>query len=179
MKFLLGLALLLALLSVTNCTNVDESLDPDATNFDEQVVGTFKLTEFHMAETVSGVTTNYNYSLSHQTSGNYTYLGHTITKVSTDNFSRTVFGKIFLSANGRDTMMLNCDGHLQEYQKNGTLLERVRVVNASCTSDNYTLSNTTTYLDNITATSSDVLIHTILQENGTISRLNTGTWKRQ
>jgi hypothetical protein len=62
MKLRLGLALFLALLSMTNCTNVDESSDSAATNFDEKMVGTFKLTEFHMAETVSGVTTNYNVS---------------------------------------------------------------------------------------------------------------------
>ena len=76
-------------------------------------------------------------------------------------------------------MTLYCDGHQKSYKKVGELLQGVSIVNSGCTTQNYSLENTTTYTDNFSVKSGSIITQTLLQENGTISRINTSDWERQ
>ena len=72
-----------------------------------------------------------------------------------------------------------CDGHQKSYKKVSETLQFVSLVNSGCTTQNYSLENTTTYTDNFSVKSDSINTQTILQENGTISRINTADLERQ
>ena len=147
-------------------------------SFNELITGTFKLKTFEMNETISSSTTDYPYTVTHIVTDNYSYFGNTISN-NGENYSRTVFGKVVFSYDGRDNMTLDCDGHQKSYKKVGELLQFVSTVNSGCTTQNYSLENTTTYTDNFSVKSDSIITQTILQENGTISRINTVDWEKQ
>ena len=64
-------------------------------------------------------------------------------------------------------------------EKVGEILQFVSTVNNGCTSQNYGLENTTTYTDNFSVKSDSIITQTLLQENGTISRIWTSDYERQ
>ena len=149
-----------------------------STTSDNSFTGTFKLKTFKINETISSSTTDYPYTVTHIVTDNYSYFGNTISN-NGENYSRTVFGKVVFSYDGRDNMTLDCDGHQKSYKKVGELLQFVSIVNSGCTTQNYSLENTTTYTDNFSVKSGSIITQTLLQENGTISRIWTSDYERQ
>ena len=129
-------------------------------------------------ETISSSTTDYPYTVTHIVTDNYSYFGNTISN-NGENYSRTVFGKVVFSYDGRDNMTIDCDGHQKSYKKVSETLQFVSTVNNGCTSQNYGLENTTTYTDNFSVKSDSIITQTLLQENGTISRIWTSDYERQ
>ena len=174
-KILHVILILLFILTVNSCAK-KSSDDSSWTN--DLLTGTFKLKTFNMSETISSSTTDYPYTVTHIVTDNYSYFGNTISN-NGENYSRTVFGKVVFSYDGRDNMTLDCDGHQKSYKKVGELLQGVSIVNSGCTTQNYSLENTTTYTDNFSVKSGSIITQTLLQENGTISRINTSDWERQ
>ena len=174
-KILHVILILLFILTVNSCAK-KSSDDSSSTN--DLLTGTFKLKTFNMSETISSSTTDYPYTVTHIVTDNYSYFGNTISN-NGENYSRTVFGKVVFSYDGRDNMTLDCDGHQKSYKKVGELLQGVSIVNSGCTTQNYSLENTTTYTDNFSVKSGSIITQTLLQENGTISRINTSDWERQ
>ena len=174
-KILHVILILLFILTVNSCAK-KSSDDSSSTN--DLLTGTFKLKTFNMSETISSSTTDYPYTVTHIVTDNYSYFGNTISN-NGENYSRTVFGKVVFSYDGRDNMTLDCDGHQKSYKKVGELLQFVSTVNSGCTTQNYGLENTTTYTDNFSVKSGSIITQTLLQENGTISRINTADWERQ
>ena len=174
-KILHVILILLFILTVNSCAK-KSSDDSSSTN--DLLTGTFKLKTFNMSETISSSTTDYPYTVTHIVTDNYSYFGNTISN-NGENYSRTVFGKVVFSYDGRDNMTLDCDGHQKSYKKVGELLQFVSTVNSGCTTQNYGLENTTTYTDNFSVKSGSIITQTLLQENGTISRINTSDWERQ
>ena len=55
----------------------------------------------------------------------------------------------------------------------------VSLVKSGCTSQNFSLGNTTTSTDNFSVKSDSIITQIALQENGTISRIITSDWERQ
>ena len=131
-----------------------------------------------MSETISSSTTDYPYTVIHIVTDNYSYFGNTISN-NGENYSRTVFGKVVFSYDGRDNMTLDCDGHQKSYKKVGETLQVVSLVKSGCTSQNFSLENTTTSADNFSVKSDSIITQIDLQENGTISRIITSDWERQ
>ena len=174
-KILHVILILLFILTVNSCAK-KSSDDSSSTN--DLLTGTFKLKTFNMSETISSSTTDYPYTVTHIVTDNYSYFGNTISN-NGENYSRTVFGKVVFSYDGRDNITLDCDGHQKSYKKVGELLQFVSTVNSGCTTQNYSLENTTTYTDNFSVKSGSIITQTLLQENGTISRINTADWERQ
>ena len=181
MKYLLIiLSIFLFSLTVISCAkkSSDDSSSKTSKSFNELITGTFKLKTGKMSETISSSTTDYPYTVTHIVTDNYSYFGNTISN-NGDNYSRTVFGKVVFSYDGRDNMTLDCDGHQKSYKKVGELLQGVSIVNSGCTTQNYSLENTTTYTDNFSVKSGSIITQTLLQENGTISRIWTSDYERQ
>jgi hypothetical protein len=174
-KFLLIILISLFSLTVISCAK-KSSDDSSSTN--DLLTGTFKLKTFNMSETINSSTTDYPYTVTHIVTDDYSYFGNTISN-NGENYSRTVFGKVVFSYDGRDNITLDCDGHQKSYKKVGELLQFVSTVNSGCTTQNYGLENTTTYTDNFSVKSDSINTQTILQENGTISRINTVDLERQ
>ena len=174
-KFLLIILISLFSLTVNSCAK-KSSDDSSSTN--DLLTGTFKLKTFNMSETINSSTTDYPYTVTHIVTDDYSYFGNTISN-NGENYSRTVFGKVVFSYDGRDNITLDCDGHQKSYKKVGELLQFVSTVNSGCTTQNYGLENTTTYTDNFSVKSDSINTQTILQENGTISRINTVDLERQ
>ena len=176
MKKILHVILIsLFILTVNSCAK-KSSDDSSSTN--DLLTGTFKLKTFNMSETINSSTTDYPYTVTHIVTDDYSYFGNTISN-NGENYSRTVFGKVVFSYDGRDNITLDCDGHQKSYKKVGELLQFVSTVNSACTTQNYGLENTTTYTDNFSVKSDSINTQTILQENGTISRINTVDLERQ
>jgi len=173
---LIFLSLFLFSFTIISCGEKEESTT--SKSFNELITGTFKLKTGKMSETISSSTTDYPYTVTHIVTDNYSYFGNTISN-NGENYSRTVFGKVVFSYDGRDNMTLDCDGHQKSYKKVGELLQGVSIVNSGCTTQNYSLENTTTYTDNFSVKSGSIITQTLLQENGTISRINTSDWERQ
>ena len=90
-------------------------LKQNTTTSDNSFTGTFKLKTFKINETISSSTTDYPYTVTHIVTDNYSYFGHTISNDG-DNYSRTVFGKVVFSYDGRDNMTIDCDGHQKSYK---------------------------------------------------------------
>ena len=169
--------ILISLFSLTILSCAKKSSD-DSSSTNDLLTGTFKLKTFNMSETINSSTTDYPYTVTHIVTDDYSYFGNTISN-NGENYSRTVFGKVVFSYDGRDNITLDCDGHQKSYKKVGELLQFVSTVNSGCTTQNYGLENTTTYTDNFSVKSDSINTQTILQENGTISRINTVDLERQ
>jgi len=131
-----------------------------------------------MSETISSSTTDYPYTVIHIVTDNYSYFGNTISN-NGDNYSITVFGKVVASYDGRDNITIDCDGYQKSYKKVGETLQVVSLVKSGCTSQNFSLENTTTSADNFSVKSDSIITQIDLQENGTISRIITSDWERQ
>ena len=174
-KILHVILILLFILTVNSCAK-KSSDDSSSTN--DLLTGTFKLKTFNMSETINSSTTDYPYTVTHIVTDDYSYFGNTFSN-NGENYSRTVFGKVVFSYDGRDNMTIDCDGHQKSYEKVGEIIQFVSTVNNGCTSQNYGLENTTTYTDNFSVKSGSIITQTLLQENGTISRINTSDWERQ
>ena len=172
---LIILSLFLFSLTVISCAK-KSSDDSSSTN--DLMTGTFKSKTFNLSETINSSTTDYTYTLSHIVTDKYSYFGQTISN-NGENYTRTVFGKIVASSDGRDNITFDCDGHQKSYEKVGEILQFVSTVNNGCTSQNYGLENTTTYTDNFSVKSDSIITQTLLQENGTISRIWTSDYERQ
>ena len=169
--------ILISLFSLTVISCAKKSSD-DSSSTNDLLTGTFKLKTFNMSETINSSTTDYPYTVTHIVTDDYSYFGNTISN-NGENYSRTVFGKVVFSYDGRDNITLDCDGHQKSYKKVGELLQFVSTVNSGCTTQNYGLENTTTYTDNFSVKSDSINTQIILQENGTISRINTVDLERQ
>ena len=174
-KILHVILILLFILTVNSCAK-KSSDDSSSTN--DLLTGTFKLKTFNMSETISSSTTDYPYTVTHIVTDNYSYFGNTISN-NGDNYSITVFGKVVFSYDGRDNMTIDCDGHQKSYKKVSETLQFVSLVNSGCTSQNFSLENTTTYTDNFSVKSDSIITQIDLQENGTISSIITSDWERQ
>ena len=133
---------------------------------------------FEVNETISSSTTDYPYTVTHIVTDNYSYFGHTISN-NGDNYSRTIFGKVVLSYDGRDNMTIDCDGHQKSYKKVSETLQFVSLVNNGCTTQNYSLKNTTTSTDIFSVKSDSIITQIILRDNSTIFRVKTLDWERQ
>ena len=131
-----------------------------------------------MSETISSSITDYPYTVTHIVTDNYSYFGNTISN-NGDSYSITVFGKVVASYDGRDNLTFDCDGHQKSYEKVGELLQSVSTIKNGCTTQNFVLENTTTYTDNFSVKSDSIITQTLLQENGTISRIWTADYERQ
>ena len=171
------LIILISFFSLTVISCAKKSSD-DSSSTNDLLTGTFKLKTFNMSETINSSTTDYPYTVTHIVTDDYSYFGNTISN-NGENYSRTVFGKVVFSYDGRDNITLDCDGHQKSYKKVGELLQFVSTVNSGCTTQNYGLENTTTYTDNFSVKSDSINTQIILQENGTISRINTVDLERQ
>ena len=123
-------------------------------------------------------TTDYPYTVTHIVTDNYSYFGNTISN-NGENYSRTVFGKVVLSYDGRDNMTIDCDGHQKSYKKVSETLQFVSLVNSGCTTQNYSLKNTTTSTDIFSVKSDSIITQIVLHDNGTILRIYTNDWERQ
>ena len=175
---LIILSLLLFSFIIFSCSEKDESTDTTTNSFNELITGTFKLKTLELNETISSSTTDYPYTVTHIVTDNYSYFGHTISN-NGDNYSRTIFGKLVLSYDGRDDITLDCDGHQKSYKKVSETLQFVSTVNNGCTSQNYGLENTTTSTDIFSVKSDSIITQTVLHDNGTILRIYTNDWERQ
>jgi len=169
-------------LTVISCSEKDENetttTTTTTTSFNELITGTFKLKTFEVNETISSSTTDYPYTVTHIVTDNYSYFGHTISN-NGDNYSRTIFGKVVLSYDGRDNMTIDCDGHQKSYKKVSETLQFVSLVNSGCTTQNYSLKNTTTSTDIFSVKSDSIITQIILHDNSTIFRVKTLDWERQ
>ena len=171
-------------LTVISCSEKDENetttttTTTTTTSFKELITGTFKLKTFEMSETINSSTTDYPYTVTHIVTENYSYFGHTISN-NGDNYSRTIFGKVVLSYDGRDNMTIDCDGHQKSYKKVSETLQFVSLVNSGCTTQNYSLKNTTTSTDIFSVKSDSIITQIILHDNSTIFRVKTLDWERQ
>ena len=169
-------------LTVISCSEKDENetttTTTTTTSFNELITGTFKLKTFEVNETISSSTTDYPYTVTHIVTDNYSYFGHTISN-NGDNYSRTIFGKVVLSYDGRDNMTIDCDGHQKSYKKVSETLQFVSLVNNGCTTQNYSLKNTTTSTDIFSVKSDSIITQIILHDNSTIFRVKTLDWERQ
>ena len=168
-------------LTVISCSEKDENetttTTTTTTSFNELITGTFKLKTFEVNETISSSTTDYPYTVTHIVTDNYSYFGHTISN-NGDNYSRTIFGKVVLSYDGRDNMTIDCDGHDKSYKKVSETLQFVSLVNSGCTTQNYSLKNTTTSTDIFSVKSDSIITQIILHDNSTIFRVKTLDWER-
>ena len=169
--------ILISLFSLTVISCAKKSSD-DSSSTNDLMTGTFKSKTFNLSETINSSTTDYTYTLTHIVTDKYSYFGQTISN-NGENYTRTVFGKIVASSDGRDNITFDCDGHQKSYEKVGEILQFVSTVNNGCTSENYVLENTTTYTDNFSVESDSIITQTLLQENGTISRIWTSDYERQ
>ena len=174
-KILHVILILLFILTVNSCAK-KSSDDSSSTN--DLLTGTFKLKTFNMSETISSSTTDYPYTVTHIVTDNYSYFGNTISN-NGENYSRTVFGKVVFSYDGRDNITLDCDGHQKSYKKVSETLQFVSLVNSGCTSQNYSLKNTTTSTDIFSVKSDSIITQIILHDNSTIFRVKTLDWERQ
>ena len=169
-------------LTVISCSEKDENetttTTTTTTSFNELITGTFKLKTFEVNETISSSTTDYPYTVTHIVTDNYSYFGNTISN-NGENYSRTVFGKVVFSYDGRDNMTIDCDGHQKSYKKVSETLQFVSLVNSGCTSQNYSLENTTTSTDIFSVKSDSIITQIILHDNSTIFRVKTLDWERQ
>ena len=181
-KVLYIILIFLFSLTVISCSEKDENetttTTTTTTSFNELITGTFKLKTFEVNETISSSTTDYPYTVTHIVTENYSYFGHTISN-NGDNYSRTIFGKVVLSYDGRDNMTIDCDGHQKSYKKVSETLQFVSLVNSGCTSQNYSLENTTTSTDIFSVKSDSIITQIILHDNSTIFRVKTLDWERQ
>ena len=149
-----------------------------STSFNELITGNFKLKTGKMSETISSSSTDYYYTVTHIVTEDFSYFGNTISS-NGDNYSITVFGKVVASYDGRDNITINCDGYQKSYKKVGETLQMDRLVKSGCTSQNFSLENTTRSTDNFSVISDSIITHIALQENDTISRIITSDWERQ
>jgi hypothetical protein len=176
------LSLFLFSFTVISCSEKDENepttTTTTTTSFNELITGTFKLKTFEVNETISSSTTDYPYTVTHIVTDNYSYFGHTISN-NGDNYSRTIFGKVVLSYDGRDNMTIDCDGHQKSYKKVSETLQFVSLVNNGCTTQNYSLKDTTTSTDIFSVKSDSIITQIILRDNSTIFRVKTLDWERQ
>ena len=173
---LIFLSLFLFSFTIISCGEKEESTT--SKSFNELITGTFKLKTGKMSETISSSTTDYPYTVTHIVTDNYSYFGNTISN-NGDNYSITVFGKVVASYDGRDNITIDCDGYQKSYKKVGETLQVVSLVKSGCTSQNFSLENTTTSADNFSVKSDSIITQIDLQENGTISRIITSDWERQ
>ena len=169
--------ILISLFSLTVISCAKKSSD-DSSSTNDLMTGTFKLKTFKINETISSSTTDYPYTVTHIVTDNYSYFGNTISN-NGDNYSITVFGKVVASYDGRDNITIDCDGYQKSYKKVGETLQVVSLVKSGCTSQNFSLENTTKSTDNFSVKSDSIITHIALQENGTISRIITSDWERQ
>ena len=169
--------ILISLFSLTFISCAKKSSD-DSSSTNDLMTGTFKLKTFKINETISSSTTDYPYTVTHIVTDNYSYFGNTISN-NGDNYSITVFGKVVASYDGRDNITIDCDGYQKSYKKVGETLQVVSLVKSGCTSQNFSLENTTKSTDNFSVKSDSIITHIALQENGTISRIITSDWERQ
>ena len=167
----------ISLFSLTIISCAKKSSD-DSSSTNDLMTGTFKLKTFKINETISSSTTDYPYTVTHIVTDNYSYFGNTISN-NGDNYSITVFGKVVASYDGRDNITIDCDGYQKSYKKVGETLQVVSLVKSGCTSQNFSLENTTTSTDNFSVKSDSIITQIALQENGTISRIITSDWERQ
>ena len=167
---LIILSLFLISLTVISCAKKSSE---DSSSNNDLMTGTFKLKTFKINETISSSTTDYPYTVTHIVTDNYSYFGNTISN-NGDNYSRTVFGKIVFSYDGRDNMTIDCDGHQKSYEKVGESLQFVSLVNSGCTSQNYYLENTTAYTYNISVKSDSIITQTLLHEYHIFSSILIG-----
>ena len=144
-------------LTVISCAK-KSSDDSSSTN--DLMTGTFKSKTFNLSETINSTTTDDTYTLSHIVTDKYSYFGQTISN-NGENYTRTVFGKIIASSDGRDNITFDCDGHKKSYEKVGEILQFVSNVKNGCTSVNYSLENTTTYTDNFSVKSDSIITQTL------------------
>ena len=172
-KFLQIILISIISLTVISCKSSDDS---SSTN--DLMTGTFKSKTFNLSETINSTTTDYTYTLSHIVTDKYSYFGQTISN-NGENYTRTIFGKVVASSDGRDNITFDCDEHQKSYEKVGEILQFVSNVKNGCTSVNYSLENTTTYTDNFSVKSDSIITQTLLHENGTISRIWTTDYERQ
>ena len=170
------LSLFLFSFTIISCGEKEESTT--SKSFNELITGTFKLKTGKMSETISSSTIDYPYTVTHIVTENYSYFGNSISN-NDDNYSITVFGKVVASYDGRDTITIDCDGYQKSYKKVGETLQVVSLVKSGCTSQNFSLENTTTSTDNFSVKSDSIITQIALQENGTISRIITSDWERQ
>ena len=169
--------ILISLLILTIISCAKKSSD-DSSSTNDLLTGTFKWKTSNLSETINSSTTNYTYTLTNIVTDKYSYFGQTISN-NGDSYTRTVFGKMVMSYDGRDNLTFDCDGHQRSYEKVGELLKSVTTINSGCTTQNYGLENTTTYTDNFSVKSDSIITQTLLQENGTISRIWTSDYERQ
>ena len=166
------------LISIFSLTVISCKSSDDSSSTNDLMTGTFKSKTFNLSETINSTTTDYTYTLSHIVTDKYSYFGQTISN-NGENYTRTVFGKIIASSDGRDNITFDCDEHQKSYEKVGEILQFVSNVKNGCTSVNYSLENTTTYTDNFSVKSDSIITQTLLHENGTISRIWTTDYERQ
>ena len=166
------------LISIFSLTVISCKSSDDSSSTNDLMTGTFKSKTFNLSETINSTTTDYTYTLSHIVTDKYSYFGQTISN-NGENYTRTVFGKVVASSDGRDNITFDCDEHQKSYEKVGEILQFVSSVKNGCTSVNYSLENTTTYTDNFSVKSDSIITQTLLQENGTISRIWTTDYERQ
>jgi hypothetical protein len=76
-------------------------------------------------------------------------------------------------------MTIDCDGHQKSYKKVSETLQFVSLVNNGCTTQNYSLKNTTTSTDIFSVKSDSIITQIILRDNSTIFRVKTLDWERQ
>ena len=169
--------ILISLFSLTIISCAKKSSD-DSSSTNDLMTGTFKSKTFNLSETINSSTTDYTYTLTHIVTDKYSYYGQTFSN-NGENYTRTIFGKIVASYDGRDNLTFDCDGHQKSYEKVGELLQSVSTIKNGCTTQNYVLENTTTYTDNFSVKSDSIITQTLLQENGTISRIWTSDYERQ
>ena len=76
--------------------------DPDEKNksFEEKITGTFKLKSFKIKEIDNSSSSEFEYTVNHMSTDNYSYFGNTINQEN-DLFIRTLFGKVNLTSSGR------------------------------------------------------------------------------
>ena len=166
------------LISIFSLTVISCKSSDDSSSTNDLMTGTFKSKTFNLSETINSTTTDYTYTLSHIVTDKYSYFGQTISN-NGENYTRTVFGKVVASSDGRDNITFDCDEHQKSYEKVGEILQFVSNVKNGCTSVNYSLENTTTYTDNFSVKSDSIINQTLLQENCTISRIWTSDYERQ
>ena len=170
--------ILISLFSFTVISCGEKKESTTSKSFNELITGTFKLKTVKMSETISSSTTDYPYTVTHIVTDNYSYFGNTISN-NGDNYSITVFGKVVASYDGRDNITIDCDGYQKSYKKVGETLQVVSLVKSGCTSQNFSLENTTTSADNFSVKSDSIITQIILHDNSTIFRVKTLDWERQ
>ena len=175
MKILIFLCLFLSLI-INSCAKED----PDEKNksFEEKITGTFKLKSFKIKEIDNSSSSEFEYTVNHVSTDNYSYFGNTINQEN-DLFIRTLFGKVNLTSSGRDNITFDCLGHKRSYEKENDLIKSKTTITNGCNNQNYLLINVTSYNDNFSSSSDTLLEQIAVQDNGTSSRINTAIWERQ